>query len=166
MMTLPINAVATVLILLTNMAWLKDTHAAPIITQAAIGAKHPVLTLNLSNIKENARNYALYIAIYSAAAKWTDEPLLKMHVTNATFLPLQISDLAAGHYAIRLFIDTNGNGQLDLNTKNLPVEPFGFSGNIKLRRMPTVSEAVFELANDMQQTIKIYQPRLKTAPSP
>jgi uncharacterized protein (DUF2141 family) len=160
------NTLATVLILLTSLLLITDSRAEPITTAPVIASPvttsaHPVLKIELDNLNEKFRHHNIYIAIYPAAGHWSDEPLFKTQVANAALFPLQITDLAAGYYALRLFVDTNENGQLDLNTQGLPIEPFGFSSKIKLRRMPTLSEAVFELVHDTQQTIKVYQPRLK-----
>lgn len=41
-------------------------------------------------------------------------------------------DLAPGHYAIVVFHDVNGNGQLDHNLLRLPAEPLGFSNGFQL----------------------------------
>ncbi len=41
-------------------------------------------------------------------------------------------DLPFGDYAVKVFHDENGNGQLDLNPMGVPLERFGFSNNARL----------------------------------
>lgn len=42
---------------------------------------------------------------------------------------ISYSDLPDGEYAIKLFHDVNGNGDLDANLFGIPTEPFAFSNN-------------------------------------
>lgn len=44
---------------------------------------------------------------------------------------LSFPDLAPGDYAVMLFHDENGNGQMDQNAFGMPVEGYGFSNNAK-----------------------------------
>lgn len=45
---------------------------------------------------------------------------------------LQMDELAAGRYGLRLYQDLNGNHQLDRDISGYPLEPVGFSGNPEL----------------------------------
>jgi uncharacterized protein (DUF2141 family) len=40
-------------------------------------------------------------------------------------------ELPEGRYAIKLFLDLNGNGEVDTNFLGIPKEPYGFSNNAK-----------------------------------
>ncbi len=42
-------------------------------------------------------------------------------------------DLKPGDYAIKLFLDQNGNHKLDKNTLGIPKEPYGLSNDVKPR---------------------------------
>ena len=44
-------------------------------------------------------------------------------------LQLTLHDLPPGTYAIKLFHDANGNGELDTNLVGMPVEGYGFSND-------------------------------------
>lgn len=49
--------------------------------------------------------------------------------------------LAPGQYAIRLFHDVNGDGELNTNPFGIPTEPFAFSNNARSRFGPAAWDA-------------------------
>lgn len=54
-----------------------------------------------------------------------------------------IKDMAYGTYAVSIFHDANGNGQLDMDEYGRPTEPWGLSGS-SAGMMPMWSEAKFD----------------------
>ncbi len=61
-------------------------------------------------------------------------------------IPLTVTfhDLAFGNYAIALYHDSNGDGQLNRGAFGIPVEGFGFSNNPAIRMGPAdYQEAMF-----------------------
>jgi len=55
-----------------------------------------------------------------------------------------LKDLAPGIYAIAVYVDTNGNRQLDKNWLGIPREPFGFSKDaLGLAGPPSFQQAAF-----------------------
>lgn len=44
-------------------------------------------------------------------------------------LAVSFDDLPSGTYAVKMFQDVNGNGQLDMRDGAIPTEPFGFSND-------------------------------------
>jgi uncharacterized protein (DUF2141 family) len=70
---------------------------------------------------------------------------------------VEFNGVPPGQYAIRLFHDVNGNGQLDTNPFGIPTEPFAFSNNARGRFGPaTWADAVFTVTpgpNAQQITI-------------
>jgi uncharacterized protein (DUF2141 family) len=48
----------------------------------------------------------------------------------------RIDDLPAGDYALKAYLDTNGNGQLDKGRLGVPTEPYGFSNDARGRLGP------------------------------
>ena len=61
-------------------------------------------------------------------------------------IPLTVTfdDLAFGNYAIALYHDSNGDGQLNRGAFGIPVEGFGFSNNPAIRMGPAeFEEAMF-----------------------
>mgnify|MGYP001341725204 CR=1 FL=1 len=58
-----------------------------------------------------------------------------------------IGTLPAGQYAIRMYHDVNGNGEMDTNLMGIPSEPFAFSNNAQGRFGPASWEdSVFDIA--------------------
>ncbi|MEN9868260.1 MAG: hypothetical protein RL748_3850 [Pseudomonadota bacterium] len=86
------------------------------------------LTVNIENIKSSDGN--LMVAIYDSAANFLKNPLQAAKMTaqpgNDT---VQFKDLPAGEYAVVVYHDANGNGQLDKNAFGMPLEDYGFSNN-------------------------------------
>jgi uncharacterized protein (DUF2141 family) len=74
---------------------------------------------------------------------------------------LSFDDIAPGRYAIQLFVDSNGNGQLDVSPRGIPQEPVGFSGNPGLfKGKPDARDSAFEHGkSDSQVSIKLRQRR-------
>lgn len=65
-------------------------------------------------------------------------------------------ELPPGTYAIKLFLDLNGNGKIDTNFLGIPKEPYGFSNNAKGSLGPPAFEAAaFELNEDRELTVNL-----------
>lgn len=56
-----------------------------------------------------------------------------------------IRNLPAGRYAVKAFLDLNGNGTLDKNLVGMPKEPYGFSNDARAPfGPPSIEAASFE----------------------
>ncbi len=88
------------------------------------------LTLTVANIKSSQGD--LLVAVYDKAenydanSNWVAVRKVKM---DGNVMSLDFTGLPAGNYAIKLFQDENGNGQIDKNSMGIPTEPYGFSNN-------------------------------------
>lgn len=61
-------------------------------------------------------------------------------------LPYMFTNLSAGEYAIKCFLDEDGNGKLDKNIFGAPTEPYGFFRDIRFKmRAPKWEELKFKL---------------------
>ena len=71
----------------------------------------------------------LYIAVYPASAQgWDAEPVLLLrHLLPDTATVDIALDVPPGDYAIRAFVDLDGNAELDLNPRGRPTEPYASS---------------------------------------
>lgn len=66
-----------------------------------------------------------------------------------------IEDLPKGMYAVAVFHDKNGNGELDTNWLGIPKEDVGFSkAKMKMFGPPSFKECCFELNSDTR--IQVY----------
>lgn len=48
---------------------------------------------------------------------------------NSAVVSLTFADVAPGTYALKVFHDVDGDGQLDTNMIGIPTEPYGFSND-------------------------------------
>lgn len=112
------------------------------------------LTLTVDNIKSSQGD--LLVAVYDKAehynanSNWVAVRKVKMETAG---MSLSFADLPAGSYAIKLFQDENGNGQIDINAQGIPTEPYGFSNNGGSYGAPSFDEA--KVVVDKTTQIKI-----------
>jgi uncharacterized protein (DUF2141 family) len=72
-----------------------------------------------------------------------------MAVVDAETVTLTFEQIPAGTYAIRMFHDVDGNGEMNANAFGIPTEPFAFSNNAKAVMGPaTWVDAQFEHGSD------------------
>lgn len=86
------------------------------------------VSLEISDIR--TPNAQFYLAIYDAQTvdQWDLPSTLQLiHPLNEHSVQTLNFTLPEGNYALRAFVDLNGNGQLDFNQKSRPIEPFAFS---------------------------------------
>ena len=103
----------------------------------------------------------VYVALVSGEQKrWPEQPLRQQHSDDAQ---LRLADLPPGHYAIQLYQDSNGNGQLDQGRRGIPLEPVGFSANPPLvNGKPSPRDSQFEHGTaDTHLHIRLQSPKAK-----
>ena len=104
------------------------------------------LTITVSAIEEERG--AIMLAIYDAAEAYNGGgPAMKGARIDVTGNEVSITfdDLPPGRYAIKLYHDANGNGELDTNMMGLPTEAYGFSGEGGSMGPPPFEKAAFEV---------------------
>jgi uncharacterized protein (DUF2141 family) len=79
---------------------------------------------------------------------------------------LQFDALAAGRYAVRVFVDQNANERLDANARGIPEEPFGFSNDAIARLGPPRIEAAAFSHTDAGSRISLRVRGAGSAPEP
>lgn len=99
---------------------------------AALAASGPAqaadLTVDVGGLK-NAQGKVL-VAVYSRSEDFLKAPVRTAAVASQSGkVRLAIADLPSGDYAVSVFQDQNGNGELDVNLVGMPVEPYGFSND-------------------------------------
>lgn len=105
------------------------------------GATASAADVQLSLIGAPAEGSVHAELIALPADDWDGEPLMRLQSDSDPYF----ADVAPGRYAVRLFIDRNGNGELDTSKRGIPREPVGFSGNPQLADgMPAPEAAAFE----------------------
>lgn len=106
------------------------------------------LTLTVSNIPEAGElNLGIFETPEGFEAKDVGKNDARPGLVQGARQPVQAGksrlefELPEGVYAIKLFLDLNGNQKVDTNFLGIPKEPFGFSNNAKARLGPPSFEA-------------------------
>lgn len=107
-----------------------------------------LLVLNIRNL-ETARG-EVHIALYNSEADFMNIEKrvagLSVPVKSKDPLKAELGRFPFGTYAVAIFHDLNGNGELDKNSFGIPTEPYAFSNNPRAKwRAPTFRETRFEL---------------------
>jgi uncharacterized protein (DUF2141 family) len=108
---------------------------------SAGAARAADLTLTL---RAQGAGGTLAIAVYDDATAFRSsrDPVLTRIVPAAGgAVPVTLSGLAPGRYAVAVFHDADGNGELTLWPFGLPKEAYGFSRNARGRFGPPAFEA-------------------------
>ncbi|MEL6593163.1 MAG: DUF2141 domain-containing protein [Bacteroidota bacterium] len=115
------------------------------------------LTIQFSNLEASHVGKYIYIGIWhSNNASFPDGVLADIPIKrkiNSVDFSLQ-TELEPREYAISVFVDLNGNGELDSNLFGIPLEPYGFYRDFR----PTLSAPDFEDCSfymDGDQQIKL-----------
>jgi len=102
---------------------------APIeLTQAASSQELSNITVNVTGFK--AQTGAVMAALVDAQGYQGGQPLrgARVDVTGET-IAMNFEGLPAGEYAVRMYHDVNGDGEMNANAFGIPTEPFAFSNN-------------------------------------
>lgn len=119
-------------------------------------ASAATLTVAVTDIEE--AQGAIMLAMFDAKAAYdgAGAPVRSVRIpVEGAEVTTTFEDLPAGRYAIKLYHDANGNGEMDTNMVGLPVEGYGFSGNGGRFGPPSWDDAVFEVSEDDDNTISI-----------
>lgn len=110
-----------------------------------------------------------YIAIYAVkkGASWGDEPvkLLQSQLLDGDVMNIN-TDLPPGSYALRAFVDVNGNGELDTGARGKPLEPFAFSRATGAATSLRFNAAAIEVSDNAELQLHFLHPgsRVKVEP--
>jgi len=74
------------------------------------------------------------IAVFNSSEKWLGEqPIYSSTITvDGLSVTWRINDVPYGDYGVAVFHDENGNGKMDKNVLGMPLEPYGFSNNLRV----------------------------------
>ncbi len=115
----------------------------------------------LVNIGGKQAKAPVYLALALAdQAQWPTTPLRHVQAQDGVAL---FTEVPPGRYALQLYRDDNGNGQLDLSPRGVPLEPVGFSANPPLARgKPEPLACLFEHGNgDTELQIELHDARAR-----
>lgn len=116
---------------------------------ASMPASAGDLTISITGISEAAG--MVHWAVFDSAPAFDGEgaPVIaaRSRVSGPT-LTATVHDLPGGRYAVRLFHDSNGNGELDRNMLGIPREGYGFSNDAGARGPASFEEAAVSIDGD------------------
>jgi uncharacterized protein (DUF2141 family) len=81
---------------------------------------------------------------------WSQRPVNAVNIpVGPETVRFQMTAPAPGRYAVRLFHDVDGDGEMNANLMGIPTEPFGTSNDAPPRfGPPAFEDAVFEVGPD------------------
>ena len=74
------------------------------------------------------------IAVFNSSEKWLGEQPIYSSTINvdSQTVTWRINDVPYGDYGVAVFHDENSNGKMDKNVLGIPLEPYGFSNNLRI----------------------------------
>ena len=74
------------------------------------------------------------IAVFNSPEKWLGEQPIYSSTINVDgqSVTWRIKDVPYGDYGVAVFHDENSNGKMDKNVLGMPLEPYGFSNNVRV----------------------------------
>lgn len=117
------------------------------------------LEIVIPNIKQDG---IIYIAVYDNTDDYNSgdesQDIMAYNIIEPVFkgaYSKKIS-LKKGVYAIKVLVDNNDNGKIDLNFFGIPKEQFGFSNNVLgILGVPKFEKASFKLNSNKKIEIKL-----------
>jgi len=78
------------------------------------------------------------IAVFNSSEKWLGEQPLYSSAINVDgqSVTWKINDVPYGDYGVAVLHDENSNGKMDKNFAGIPLEPYGFSNNVRVTLGP------------------------------
>lgn len=115
------------------------------------------LHVTVGNVKSAEGNLA--VAVFNSEGTFLeDDQQFRgkiVEIKEAGQVTVTIEDLPEGTYAVSVFHDENGNGELDKNLFGVPKEPYGFSNDAKGSLGPPSFEDAGFPVNQEEVTISI-----------
>lgn len=107
-------------------------------------AQNPVLKISIKGFENNKGTLMLEVLTpQKKAVKRLMQPIANKQVV------IELNDLAAGQYSVRVFHDENDNKKLDTGMFGIPKESWGMSNNVKaIMGPPDFNESLFWLKGD------------------
>ncbi len=112
------------------------------------------LVLEIDNI-EQAKGY-VWVGVYDSEKSFLNKELatavLGEAIKRVGSLSVEVKDIPYGTYAVAIFHDINGNGELDQGMFGVPKEPYAFSRPLKSKwRAPTFEDVKFQFKSPKQR---------------
>lgn len=127
-----------------------------LIGSCAIPTFANTLTVNFDGITKSPGT--IYVVMFDSEEAYSNsgKPAFTRRIeVNSDTASISIKDVSKGTYAIKSFLDSNGNKQMDTNIVGLPVEQYGFSNNAGRFGPPSFEDAAFEVLGEHSISIRL-----------
>jgi len=115
------------------------------------------ISVHVHNVPTNKGQ--VHVAVYNSDATFLSfDGVFKAGtaIAHEGIVQLQIKDLPSGEYALAVFHDENGNGELDTNWLGIPKEKVAFSkGKMKTFGPPKYKECSFWVHSDYEINVEL-----------
>lgn len=114
------------------------------------------LTINFKGISEGPGT--IYLVMFDSKTNYDNsvEPSFSRSVkVDGETAMVTIADVKDGTYAIKSFLDSNNNRQMDTNLIGLPTEQYGFSNNAGRFGPASFEDAAFKVEGDGNISIRM-----------
>ena len=142
--------VVTTIILTLSLLLINTAYS---VAEEASAANKTALRVEISGLQD--AQGTIYIAVYDSDDTWLgEETVLRREVVIADVLAEGLVSaelhLPPGEYALSIYYDSNGNGDLDTNFIGIPKEPVALSNNARPKfGPPKYKDAVFSLGEEV-----------------
>ena len=112
------------------------------------GPEKPSLKVDVQNVR--VQEGAVHIGLYRSCADFPNCKPLELIIVTVKGKPIQAAfSVEPGEYAVAVYHDENGNGEMDKRAFGLPKEPYGFSNNFRPRfSAPKFSDCRFRVGGE------------------
>lgn len=139
--TLSISTASAFLLSATSVVAMDNSPNKTVDTRATV-------TVHVSGFSEQTG--AIMVALTDEAGYEGGQPVRGTRASvDDDSLTLTFENLPTGSYAIRMFHDVDGNGEMNTNPFGIPTEPFAFSNNAQaVMGPPSWTETKFDLGEE------------------
>ena len=126
---------------------------ALVLTSFCFPVEKATLNLHIKNI-EKAKGY-VWVGVYDSEKSFLNKELATaiegQKIERTGDIRIELKDIPYGTYAVAIFHDINGNGELDQGMFGVPKEPYAFSQPLKSKwRAPTFEDVRFKFDNSQK----------------
>ena len=87
-----------------------------------------------------------------------DCPHVAIRAADTPVEEFVFDDLTPGRYAVAVYHDVNGNGELDTSFLGLPTEPYGFTNDVGRYRRPEFGPALVNVGQGRTRAVVTVRP--------
>jgi len=125
-----------------SLAYIISSFVAVIFVRAILAQSGGQATVIVKVTGLRSETGQVKIAVFNSSEKWLGEQPVYSSTINvdSQSVTWKIYDVPYGDYGIAVFHDENKNGKMDKNFVGIPLEPYGFSNNVRVTLGPPTLE--------------------------